>query len=75
MPRGTIGENIRRHRKELGLLQKELAEKIGVRKQIICLWETNKHYPSILTLCDLADFFGCSTDELLGRKCQAEEGR
>jgi transcriptional regulator with XRE-family HTH domain len=63
----TIGEIIRYKRKRLGLTQKQLADKAGFSKTSICYWECGIYYPSVMDLCDLADFFGCTTDELLGR--------
>lgn len=64
----TIGEIIRNKRKKMGLTQTELGKKLGFSHDMLCRIEKGHHYPSIFTLCDLADFFGCTTDELLGRK-------
>ena len=35
----TLGESIRKYRIDAGLLQKELAERIGVSESTICNWE------------------------------------
>ena len=64
----TIGEIIRKKRKAMKLTQLELSEKIQVTTITIHNWENNVVCPTALSLCDLADFFGCTTDELLGRK-------
>lgn len=63
----TIGNIIRYKRRQLGLTQKQFAKKIGASATSVSTWETGLFYPSVFALCDLADFFGCSVDELLGR--------
>lgn len=63
----TIGEIIRYKRRQLGLTQKGLAEKVGTSVASVNYWERGEYYPSVFALCDLADFFECTTDELLGR--------
>ena len=51
-----------------GLTQRELAEKIGVKNYIVANWEQNRTEPSVQDLQDLADFFECSVDYLIGRE-------
>lgn len=58
---------LKEKRKALGLNQYELAEEIGTYQDKICDWETGKCYPCFGYLADLADFFKCSVDELMGR--------
>lgn len=55
-------------RKQHGLTQAELAEKIGLSQQAVGKWETGSSCPDQKTLQFLADFFGVSTDYLLGRQ-------
>lgn len=50
-----------------GLTQVELAQKIAVSKQAVSNWENNNIQPSIDMLLKIADYFGVSTDYLLGR--------
>lgn len=61
-----MGENIRRHRRALGLTQEQLGEKLGVSYQAISRWENGTAYPDIEFLPTLASFFEVSVDELLG---------
>lgn len=65
-----LGENIRRLRQERGLCQEELGRRIGASKQSVSNWENGNIVPSIDLLVRLADFFGVSTDYLLGREKQ-----
>ena len=55
------------HRKQLGLTQDKLAEMLGVTPQAVSKWENDQSCPDITTLPQLADIFGITTDELLGR--------
>ncbi len=64
----TIGERIKQHRKRLGMTQEQLAERIGVSAQAVSKWENNLSCPDISILPELADIFGISTDELLGKR-------
>lgn len=50
----TIGENIQFYRKEKGLSQKELAEKIGKSTGTIQQYELNKREPKFDFVCDIA---------------------
>lgn len=65
-----LGENIRRLRQERGLNQEELGRRVGASKQSVSNWENGNIAPSIDLLIRLADFFGVSTDYLLGRQSQ-----
>lgn len=62
----NIGENIKKHRKEMNLTQEELAEAFGVTVGAVSKWESGSTIPDILTLAGLADFFSISMDVLLG---------
>ena len=46
----------------------ELAEALGVSKQSVSIWEHSNVSPSVEMLVKLSDFFGVSTDYLLGRE-------
>lgn len=60
-----LGQQLKAHRRELGISQDELAEKIFVSRQSISNWENNKTYPDIHTLLLLAETFDVSLDELI----------
>lgn len=53
-----IGNLIRKARKNAGLKQKELAEKMGITYQNVSQWEGNKRNPKIESLRRIADICG-----------------
>lgn len=61
----TLGSRIVKLRKEKGLTQEELAEKLGVSAQAISKWENDASCPDITLLPTLASILGVTTDELL----------
>lgn len=62
----TVGEKIQFYRKQLGLSQDDLGQKLFVSRQTVSLWEKNQTAPTISNLIRLAEIFGISVDELLG---------
>ena len=54
-------------RKELNLTQEELAQKIGYTRTAISAWEIGRNEPSNADTIKLAEYFGVSTDFLLGK--------
>ena len=63
-----IGKVIRELRRERGLTQTQLADKISSTQDTISLWELGKSYPDILNLVKLAKLFEVTTDFMLGLK-------
>ena len=63
----NYGEGLKYQRGANGLSQMELAKRTGLSQQAISLWEQNKRVPSIANCETLADFYGISLDELVGR--------
>lgn len=62
----TFGERLRELRKDAGIGQIALAEKPGVGKSVISLWELNKCEPTLSNLVAIARFFDVSLDWLAG---------
>lgn len=54
-------------RKKMGLSQEDLAKKLNMTQQRISAYEKGKREPDLETLKLFADFFGVSTDYLLGK--------
>ena len=63
----TLNENIKKLRIAKNLNQVEFAKVLCVTKQCVSNWENDNVIPSVDMLCKIADFFGVSTDYLLGR--------
>ena len=62
-----FARSLRRLRAESMLKQSELAEAIGVSGQSISLWERGKTIPGSDKIWALADYFGISVAEVLGK--------
>lgn len=65
MNRETLSKNIRHYRKEMGLTQTELAQKLYIVPQTISKWESGISEPDSEKLCLMADLFGVSLDNLV----------
>ena len=60
-----IPDNIRKLRKKNHMSQDELAEKLGVSRQSVSLWENGQTQPTIENIIALAKVFDVSSDEIL----------
>lgn len=60
-----FGAFIAELRKEKGMTQRELAEKLFISDKAVSKWETAQSIPDITLLRPLADIFGVTTTELL----------
>ncbi len=63
-----IGENLKKQRKLRELTQEQLADILGVSFQAVSKWERGEAYPDIELLPTIAEYFGITTDELMGMK-------
>ena len=61
------GEILMELRKEKDLGQKELAKLWNLSIATISIYENDVHAPDLNMLCNIADFYGVTTDYLLGR--------
>jgi transcriptional regulator with XRE-family HTH domain len=59
--------SIRNLRKNLGLSQAELAQKLNVHQTAVSQWENGRTMPDVDSLKRIAEIFGVSVDVLLGR--------
>lgn len=57
-------------RQSIGYTQQELAEKLGISRSTIGMYETGAREPDFETLELIADFFNVDTDYLIGRTTQ-----
>ena len=60
-----LGDNIKKLRRDCDMSQDELAEKLGVTRQSICLWENGQTQPSLDSIVTISKIFNVSTDVLL----------
>ncbi|MBQ5322503.1 MAG: helix-turn-helix transcriptional regulator, partial [Oscillospiraceae bacterium] len=58
-------EKLRNLRKQKGITQEELAEKLFVSRTAVSKWESGKGYPSIDSLKMISKFYSVTVDELL----------
>ena len=62
------GQEMKYHREVNKISQQGLAEKTGIKQSNISRWESGKVLPTIDFCVKLADFYGISVDELIGRE-------
>lgn len=62
-----IRDALKAQRKQRGLTQMELAKETGIPQSTISAWEKGVNVPNVADCIKLADFYGISVDELIGR--------
>ncbi len=65
MDNEKFGNFIKELRKEKGLTQKEMGDKLNITDKAISKWERGLSFPDISMLNSLADFFEVDISELL----------
>lgn len=70
----TFAEKLKSIRKQAGMSQEKLAEKLGVSRQAVTKWETNMGIPDVENIMAIAALFDISIDELLGKE-KEEKGQ
>lgn len=58
-------EKLQQLRKQKGMTQEELAQRLYVSRTAISKWESGRGYPNIESLREIAKFFSITVDELL----------
>lgn len=61
----TLGEKLKEARKQAGLSQEQLSEKLGVSRSAVAKWETNNGIPDVDNLKVLSKLLNVSIDYLL----------
>lgn len=61
----NISNNIKKFRREQGISQEALAERMGVTSQAVSKWECMQSIPDIEALVALSDLLGVSLDKLI----------
>lgn len=68
----NIGLKISKMRKNAGITQMELADKLNISFQAVSSWERGQTMPDISKLHELSNIFNVSIDEILENKREAE---
>ena len=68
----TLGTMIAELRKQHGMTQLELAEKMGVTDKAVSKWERDLSCPDINSIPGLAEILGVSVEDLMQVKKEAE---
>ena len=68
----TLGTMIAELRKQHGMTQLELAEKMGVTDKAVSKWERDLSCPDINSIPNLAQILGVSVEELMQIKKEAD---
>lgn len=69
----TFAEKLKTIRKQAGMSQEKLAEKLGVSRQAVTKWETDAGIPDIENIMAISSLFDISIDELLSNERGAKE--
>ena len=70
----TLGEKIKEARKQCGLSQEQLAEKMAVSRSAVAKWEANNGLPDVENLKTLATLLNVSIDYLLDNGAPIDTG-
>lgn len=62
-----IGKMILKKRQAAGMTQEQLAAQVPCSRTIIAQYEIGLKTPGVSIVARLADVFGCTVDELIGR--------
>lgn len=61
----SFAEKLQKYRKDMGLSQEEMAERLGVSRQSVSKWELDQAYPETNKLIELSRLLNVTVDELL----------
>ena len=69
----TFAEKLKSIRKQAGMSQEQLAEKLSVSRQAVTKWETDAGIPDIENIMAISALFDISIDELLSNERGAKK--
>ncbi len=73
MDQVKIGRYLQELRKEKGLTQEQLADKMGVARRTVSRWETGNNLPDLDILIELSDLYEVGLRELLDGERKSED--
>lgn len=62
-----IGNNIAAFRKQCGMTQADLADKLNYSDKAVSKWERGESVPDVMTLAQIAELFGIGVNELINQ--------
>ena len=68
-----IAKNLASYRKTAGLTQAELAEKINYSDKSVSKWESGNGVPDLYVMLQLAELYGVTVDELIGKDAETKQ--
>ena len=71
---GQVGARIAALRRERGLTQEQLAEKLHVTRQTVSSWETANSYPDVEMLAALSEVLEVSVEQLIYGEAREKAG-
>ncbi|MCU5668544.1 helix-turn-helix transcriptional regulator (plasmid) [Bacillus cereus] len=69
----NLGSQLKKFRESKSFSQEDVARKVGVTRQAVYKWESNKSYPDIDNLILLSDLYEVTIDELIKGSGDARE--
>lgn len=60
-----LGDTLKNQRRKNNISQEMFAEKLGVSRQAVQKWESNRSLPNLDNIVEIAKIFNISLDELL----------
>lgn len=72
MGKETFGSMVAALRKEKGMTQLQLAEKMGVTDKAVSKWERDLSFPDVNSIPKLAELFNVTVDELIQAKSKED---
>ena len=73
MDQVKIGKFLQELRKEKGLTQEQLGEKLGVARRTVSRWETGNNMPDLDLLIELSDLYDVGLREMLDGERKSED--
>lgn len=74
MDQEKVGKFIAQLRRERGMTQEKLGERLGVTNKTVSRWETGRYMPDVDKLLELSELLGVSVNELLsGERLETPE--
>lgn len=72
MGKETFGSMVAALRKEKGMTQLQLAEKMGVTDKAVSKWERDLSFPDVNSIPKLAELFNVTVDDLIQAKSKED---